>query len=145
MENLDLRHKQITNYSNFHKLIGDWIDTKNHVLKLPFIGGIPLRLHRPLPDGFTLKTVQLIKKAVGFYVNLCIEDPTVPNVTLDEIVPNWDNSVGLEAVLYGDGYFATSDNEKIESLKSFRLGEDVLASISNANLHGRKDLGVIEN
>jgi putative transposase len=42
----------------------DWIDAKNQVLYLPFIGGVQIRLHRPLPDRFTLKTVQIIKKAM---------------------------------------------------------------------------------
>lgn len=54
----------------------EWIDANNAVLHLPFIGGVQIRLHRPLPDGFKLKTVQIIKKSDGWYVNLCVEDLT---------------------------------------------------------------------
>ena len=108
-----------------------WIDIENNVLKLPFIGGVQIRLHRPLPDGFKLKTVQVIKKSDGWYVNLCIEDPTIPVFTPDEIIPNWDNSIGLDAVLYGDDYFATSDGEKLPSVKNYRCSEDSLNKVKS--------------
>jgi putative transposase len=48
----------------------------------------------------------------------------------DKVVPTWDNSVGLDAVLHGDSYFATSEGDKIESLKSFRKSADKLAQVS---------------
>lgn len=126
------RFKTQADYRSFKFSQADnsWIDTTNHVLKLPFIGGFYLKLHRPLPEGFTLKSVQVIKKADGWYVNLCVEDPTVPSFTPEEIVPTWDNSVGLDAVLHEDDYFATSEGNKIPSLKSFRKSADKLASVS---------------
>jgi len=119
------RFKTQASYRSFKfpQANNDWIDTKNHVLKLPFIGGIQLRLHRPLPDGFELKTVQVIKKNDGWYVNLCLEDPTVPVFKPDEVIPTWDNSMGLDAVLYGEDYFATSDGEKFPVVKNYRSSE----------------------
>jgi putative transposase len=97
-----------------------------HILKLPKIGGFHVRLHRPLPDGFTLKTVQVIKKADGWYVNLCLEDPTVPEFKLSEIEPTWDNTLGMDAVLYGDDYLALSDGQKLPSAKFYRNAEKSL-------------------
>jgi putative transposase len=108
----------------------EWIDAKNSVLYLPFIGGVQIRLHRPLPDGFKLKTIQVIKKADGWYVNLCIEDPAVPEFTSGEIIPTWDNSVGMDAVLHEDDFLALSDGQKLPSLKSFRRTQSKLAGVS---------------
>ncbi len=126
------RFKTQANYRSFKFPQADnsWIDADNHVLRLPFVGGFHLRLHRPLPTGFKLKTVQIIKKTDGWYTNLCVEDPTVPEFTPDVVVPTWDNSVGLDAVLHEDDYFATSEGDKIPPLKSFRSSADELAKVS---------------
>lgn len=126
------RFKTEADYRSFKfpQVKQDWIDPKNAVLYLPFIGGIQIRLHRPLPEGFKLKTVQVIKKADGWYINLCIEDPTVPEFTPDEIVPSWNNSLGMDAVLHEDDFLALSDGQKLPSLKSFRKTQSKLAGVS---------------
>lgn len=126
------RFKTEADYRSFKfpQVKQNWIDPENAVLSLPFIGGVPIRLHRPLPDGFTLKTVQVIKKADGWYVNLCIEDPTVPEFKPDEVVPTWDNSTGMDAVLHEDDFLALSDGQKLPSLKSFRKSQSELAGVS---------------
>lgn len=92
------RYKTAANYRSFKfpQAKQEWIDAKNHVLYLPFIDGIQIRLHRPLPDGFKLKTVQVIKKADGWHVNLCVEEPTVPEFTRTGVVSTWDNSAGMD-------------------------------------------------
>lgn len=125
------RFKTQADYRSFKFPQADnsWVDAKNHVLKLPFISGFHIRLDHPLPKGFTLKTIQIIKKADGWYVNLCVEDPTVPEFKPDEVIPTWDNSVGLDAVLYGDDYFATSDGEKLPSVKGYRKAETKLNTV----------------
>jgi len=127
------RFKTKASYKSFKfpQASSNWIDTENHVLKLPFIGGIQIQLHRPLPDGFTLKTVQVIKKADGWYVNLCIEDPTIPVFSPEQIIPTWDNSVGLDAVLQGSDYFATSEGEKLPSVKNYRKAESKLNKVKS--------------
>lgn len=93
-------------------------------------GWLKVRLHRPLPDGFTLKNILLTKKADGWYCTIALEDPTVPVFNPDEIVPTWDNSLGMDAVLHEDDYLATSQGEKLPSLKSFRKSQDRLAKVS---------------
>nr|WP_226581908.1 hypothetical protein [Microseira wollei] len=64
------------------------------------------------------------------YVNLCIEDSMVPNFMPDEIVPTWDNSTGMDAVLHEDDFLALSDGQKLPSLKSFRKTQSKLANVS---------------
>lgn len=122
------RIKSESSYRSFKYPQADnsWIDTSAHILKLPKVGGFHIRLHRPLPSGFALKTVQVIKKADGWYVNLCLEDPTVPEFKLDEIEPTWDNTLGMDAVLYGDDYLALSDGQKLPSVKFYRHAEKSL-------------------
>ncbi len=94
-------------------------------------GWIKVRLHRPLPDGFVLKNALLTSKADGWYITICLEDPNVPVFKPDEIVPTWDNTLGLDAVLHEQDYLATSENTKLPALKSFRKAEKRLAKISN--------------
>jgi putative transposase len=56
---------------------------QGNTIKLPIIGKIKLILHRPLPDGFKVKTATITRKADGFYVTLALEDTTVPEIKPD--------------------------------------------------------------
>ncbi|MDZ7961486.1 MAG: transposase [Aulosira sp. DedQUE10] len=93
-------------------------------------GWVKVRLHRPLPEGFKLKNALSTLKSDGWYLTLCLEDPNVPEFTPDEIIPTWENTIGLDAVLYEDDYLATSENTKLLALKSFRKSEKRLATVS---------------
>ena len=54
--------------------------TGSHV-KLPKIGSVPIRLHRPIPDGFVVKQVRVVRKASGWYAQLILQsDVCVPGV-----------------------------------------------------------------
>ncbi len=101
-------------------------------------GWIKIRLHRPLPLMFTLKNILLTKKADGWYFSVAVEDATVPVFNPDDIVPTWDNSLGMDAVLHENDYLATSDGEKLPSLKSFRKSQDRLAKISKRKAAKKK-------
>ena len=96
---------------------------------LPKIGVVKVRYHRPLPNSTVLKQAQIIKKADGWYINLRLEDKTIPEFKPD-IIPTWDNSLGIDAVLHEDDYLATSEGIKLPSLKSFRKSQNKLAKIS---------------
>ncbi len=98
-------------------------------LSLPKLGLIKVRHHRPLPDGAILKSAQVIKKADGWYINLRLEDKTVP-VSSSDITPTWENSLGMDAVLHEDDYLATSEGFKLPSVKSFRKSQRKLALIA---------------
>lgn len=103
---------------------GKWL-----YLSLPKIGLINVRHHRPLPDGAVFKQVQVIKKADGWYINLRLQDDSVPDFA-PKITATWDNSLGMDAVLHEDDYLATSEGIKLPSLKSFRKSQSKLARIS---------------
>ena len=98
-------------------------------VSLPKLGLIKIRHHRPLPDGAKLKSVQVIKKTDGWYVNLRLEDNSIPDFKPD-ITPTWENSLGMDAVLHEDDYLATSQGQKLPSLKSFRKLSHELARVS---------------
>ncbi len=96
---------------------------------LPKLGIVKIRHHRSIPDGAVLKQAQVIKKADGWYINLRLQDSSIPDFKLS-ITPTWGNSLGMDAVLHEDDYLATSEGVKHKSLKSFRKSQDKLAKIS---------------
>ena len=101
------------------------------------IGIVKVRHHRPLPDGTILKSAQIITKADGWYINLRLENQTVPDFTPD-ITPTWENSIGMDAVLHEDDYLATSEGFKLPSLKSFRNSQSKLAKVSKRKASKKK-------
>ena len=111
---------------------GKWL-----YLTLPKIGVVKIRHHRPLPDGAIHKSVQVIKKADGWYINLRLKDDSIPDFKSD-IIPNWSNSLGMDAVLQEDDYLATSEGVKIPSLKSFRKFQNRLTKVSRCKASKRK-------
>jgi putative transposase len=111
----------------------DWIKCcRNNwiYIRLPKLGVIQVRMHRPMPNGFTIKLASVTRKADGWYIQLMLEDTSVPDFTPDAIIPSWDNSIGLDAVLHADVYLATSEGEKLPSLKPLRNHQSKLDRIS---------------
>ncbi len=104
---------------------GKWL-----FVQVPKIGLIKLRTHRPLPDGANLKQILITKKADGWYCNLSLEDKSIPEFKPDIDTPTWNNSTGLDAVLDRDFYLATSEGEKLPSLKPLRRNQDRLTAVS---------------
>src|SRR5207237_1022511 len=117
----------------FCTINGRWL-----YLKLPKIGLVKVRTHRPLPSGFNLKQVSVTNKSDGWYVTFVLDAPTVPEFTLDEIVPTWDNSMGLDTVLNEDIYLATSEGESLPSLKPLRKGLSKLGKLQTKQNANRK-------
>ncbi len=56
---------------------------QDNLINLPKLGKIKVILHRPLPDGFKVKTASVTKKADGYYLTLSLEDSTVPEIKPD--------------------------------------------------------------
>jgi len=99
----------------FCTINGRWL-----YLKLPKVGLVKVKTHRPSPSGFNLKQVSVTKKSDGWYVSFILDNPSVPEFKPEEIVPTWDNSMGLDAVLNEDVYLATSEGKTLPSLKPLR-------------------------
>ncbi len=74
-------------------------------IQLPKVGKLKLILHRPLPDGFKIKTAAITKKVDGYYVTLSLQDSSVPVMTPE--VPELDNTIGIDMGLKS---FLTDDS-----------------------------------
>ena len=112
--------------NNWIKLVRkNWI-----YIRLPKLGVVKVRMHRSIPDGFTIKQASVTRKVDGWFIQLMLEDSSVPEFTPDQVSPNWNNSIGLDAVLHEDVYLATSEGEKLPSLKPLRKNQAKLDRIS---------------
>jgi len=65
-------------------------------------------LHRPIPDGFVIKTCTVVHKADGWYVTLSLSDDTVPAVSPDI---NLEKTVGIDVGL--KDFLVTSEGEVV--------------------------------
>jgi putative transposase len=77
-------------------------------ITLPKIGDVKIILHRPIPDGFKIKTAQIVKAADGYYVTLSLQDESVPTISPD-IDP--DKAVGIDMGL--KDFLITSESETV--------------------------------
>ncbi len=66
---------------------------QNNRVTLPKIGEVKLIQHRPIPAGFKIKTAQIIKAADGYYINLTLQDSSVPKLVLDLSI---EKAVGID-------------------------------------------------
>ncbi len=80
---------------------------------LPKIGLIPINLHRPIPDGFVVKQVRILKKADIWYVSIAIQS----DVNVPEPMPQ-GHPIGVDVGL--EKFLATSDGVFVKPPKFFR-------------------------
>lgn len=94
------------------------------LITLPKLGVIKVILHRPIPDGFKVKTASVTKKADGYYVTLSLEDPTVPTVKPD-INPNLITGIDLGL----KEFLTTSESETVAIPQHYRKSQKRLRVI----------------
>ncbi len=111
------RYKTFT-YPQFkqHHFVGSKIT-------LSKIGDVKVIVHRPIPDGFVIKTVSVTKKANGYYVTLSLDNKEVPVIKPDF---DADNIVGIDVGLID--FYVASDNTRITAPKYLRKAERKLKS-----------------
>jgi len=81
---------------------------------LPKLGLIPINLHRPIPEGFVIKQVRIIRKADIWYADLNIQcDVKVPDP-----MPH-GHPIGVDVGL--EKFLATSDGVLIKSPKFWKI------------------------
>ncbi|BAZ67180.1 ISSoc10, orfB transposase [Fischerella sp. NIES-4106] len=97
---------------------------QGNLIKLPMLGTVKVILHRPLPDGFKIKTVSLTRKADGYYVTLSLEDPTVPTVKPDI---NSESITGIDMGL--KEFLTTSEAETVTIPQHYRKSQKRLRVI----------------
>ena len=93
-------------------------------------GSLKVRMHRPIPDDSKIKTSSITKKADGWYLNVTLDDPTIPDIPKDDAT--WENSLGIDAVLKDDVYLALSNGDVVKSAKPLRTNAKKLAQVSRA-------------
>ncbi len=71
------------------------------------IGKVTLIQHRPLPDGFKIKTVSITQKVDGWYLVLSLEDVSIPALSPD--LPTMENTIGIDM---GLKFFLVDDSGK---------------------------------
>jgi len=82
-------------------------------IKLPKLGLVPINKHRPIPDGFVVKQVRIIKKADRWYASINIQcDANVPDP-----MPH-GHAIGVDIGL--SKFLATSDGVLVKPPKFFK-------------------------
>lgn len=95
-------------------------------INLKKIGLVPIVLHRPIPDGFEVKTGTVKHLPDGWEINLVLEDKDVP-VTVAEIQPTAENSIGIDMGV--ENYIALSTGEVVEHPQLFKESANKLARL----------------
>ncbi|MDJ1174047.1 RNA-guided endonuclease InsQ/TnpB family protein [Roseofilum capinflatum] len=86
------------------------------------LGKILVIRHRPIPEGFELKTASIVKKADGYYVCLVIKDDTIAQLLpLETIKSAVGADVGLKEFL------TTSNGETVAVKQHYRQAQKHLA------------------
>lgn len=88
-------------------------------IRLPKIGKVQINLHRPIPDGFVIKQVRVVKKAMGWFAVIAIES----DIKLPSPVP-YGHSIGVDVGLLS--YVATSDGYTEKRPKFFKTAHSRL-------------------
>ncbi len=81
-------------------------------IKLPKIGAVRLKMHRPIPEGFAIKQVRVVKKALGWYAQLILQ----ADINVPEIMPHGE-PIGIDLGL--EKFLAVSDGELVERPRFF--------------------------
>jgi putative transposase len=97
-------------------------------IKLPGIGKIKLIQHRPLPDGFKIKTATITRKVDGWYVVLSLEDASVPVLTPD--TPVMENTIGIDMGL--KSFFTDDSGEEVTIPQHYRKAEKRLKRLQRS-------------
>ncbi|NEP14456.1 MAG: transposase [Symploca sp. SIO2C1] len=118
------RFKPLSRYRTFTypQISSDCL--QGNKINLPKLGKIKVIVHRPIPEGFKIKTVSISKKADGFYVTLSLEDNTVPEIKTDinpQLITGID--VGLK------DFLTTSNNETVSIPQHYRKAQKRLRLI----------------
>ena len=118
------RFKSKSRYRSFTYTQMNNEDIQDNRINLPKIGWVRLILHRPIPDGFKVKTAIIIKKSDGWYATLSLEDTRVPEI-INDIHPTKDNSIGIDLGL--EKFLADSEGNFESIPQYFRKAEEKLA------------------
>lgn len=92
-------------------------------VKLSKIGDVKVIVHRPMPDGFVIKTVSVTKKSNGYFATFSLQDDTVPTIKPDI---KRGNIVGIDLGLID--FYVDSNNQSVPAPRYLRKSERKLKS-----------------
>ncbi|GGA31768.1 RNA-guided endonuclease TnpB family protein [Okeania sp. KiyG1] len=95
-------------------------------INLPKIGKVKLIQHRPIPEGFMIKTVTISRKADGYYVTLSLEDKSVPALTT-KVEPTLKNTLLIDMGL--KEFLVTSEGESVPIPQYYRKSQQRLKTL----------------
>nr|AAY42395.1 HctC [Lyngbya majuscula] len=104
-----------------------------NILTLPKFGKVKMIYHRPIPDGFKVKTATITRKADGYYVTLSIQDDTTPEILPVESVTN---PIGIDMGL--KSFLVKSDGSEIPIPQYYRKAQKRLKKIQKAVSRSKK-------
>ncbi|MGB7414211.1 MAG: transposase [Thermosynechococcaceae cyanobacterium] len=87
---------------------------RGNQIKLPKLGEVTINLHRPIPDGFVIKQVRVIRKADIWYASVNIQS----DVSVPDPMP-YGHAVGVDIGL--EKFLSTSDGQLVKPPKFFRV------------------------
>ncbi|NEP54643.1 MAG: transposase, partial [Moorea sp. SIO3C2] len=104
-----------------------------NILTLPKFGKVKIIYHRPIPEGFKVKTATITRKADGYYVTLSIQDDTVPEILPAESVVN---PIGIDMGL--KSFLVKSDGSEVPIPQYYRKAQKRLKKIQKAVSRSKK-------
>ena len=106
---------------------------QGNLINLPMFGKVKVVWHRPIPEGFKIKTASVTKKADGYYLTLSLEDKTVPTIKPDF---NSNKITGIDLGL--KDFLTTSEGEAVAIPQHYRKAQKRLRTIQKRVSHRKK-------
>lgn len=97
-------------------------------IQLPKLGKLKLILHRPIPDGFKIKTATISKKADGYYITLSLQDSSVPELSPE--LPTLGNTIGIDLGL--KSFLVDDAGEEVEIPQHYRKAQKKLGRLQRS-------------
>jgi len=97
-------------------------------VQLPKLGKLKLILHRPIPEGFIIKTVLITKKADGYYITLSLQDSSVPELSPE--LPTVENTIGIDMGL--KSFLTDNEGEEVATPQHYRKAEKRLKRLQRS-------------
>ena len=109
-------------YTTYNDLRWNGVRIENNHIRLPKIGFVKIKYHRPIPTEYKIKQATIIKNPSGkYYVSVCVEyEYEYPTPIL-----NKDNSIGLD--YSSPDFYVDNQGKKPNYPKYFRKAEEKLA------------------
>lgn len=101
-------------------------------IKLSKLGLVPINLHRPIPDGFVVKQVRILKKARKWFAIVAIES----DIEIPDTIPH-GHPIGIDVGLLS--YCATSDGYTERQQKFFKTSYRRLKVLQKRLSRKRRD------